>query len=112
MFLIFWDLSHFFFTAPTSYDEKASKKALKEATADIMNKVIELVNATDDFTVENLQTNIKGWITDNEIGFGKVMMPLRLALVGALQGPDVFDIIFMIGKAETVNRIENLIKAI
>ncbi|WP_179349420.1 glutamate--tRNA ligase [Winogradskyella pacifica] len=106
----FWDLSHFFFTAPTSYDEKASKKALKEDTADIMNSVIERVNATDDFAVENLQTNIKGWITDNEISFGKVMMPLRLALVGALQGPDVFDIMYMIGKTETVKRIENLIK--
>ncbi|WP_179333975.1 glutamate--tRNA ligase [Winogradskyella costae] len=106
----FWDLSHFFFTAPTSYDEKASKKALKEDTTDIMKSVIERVNATDDFTVENLQTNIKGWITDNEISFGKVMMPLRLALVGALQGPDVFDIMYMIGKTETVKRIENLIK--
>ncbi len=108
----FWELSHFFFTAPTSYDEKASKKAIKEGASEVLKKVIELVNATDDFTVENLQTNIKGWITDNEIGFGKVMMPLRLALVGALQGPDVFDIIFMIGKAETVKRIENLIHQI
>eukprot|EP01093_Parvamoeba_rugata_P006151 TRINITY_DN19515_c0_g1_i1.p1 TRINITY_DN19515_c0_g1~~TRINITY_DN19515_c0_g1_i1.p1 ORF type:complete len:153 (+),score=42.14 TRINITY_DN19515_c0_g1_i1:346-804(+) len=108
----FWDLSHFFFTAPTAYDEKASKKALKEGTADIMTKVIELVNVTEDFTVENLQTNIKGWITDNDIGFGKVMMPLRLALVGALQGPDVFDIMYLIGKAETVKRIEALVESI
>ena len=108
----FWDLSHFFFVAPTSFDEKASKKALKEDTGEILNKVIALVNATDDFTVENLQTNIKGWITDNDISFGKVMMPLRLALVGALQGPDVFDIMFMIGKAETVNRVEALVKNI
>jgi len=108
----FWDLSHFFFTSPISYDEKASKKALKEGTADILNKVAELINATDDFTVENLQTNIKGWITGNEIGFGKVMMPLRLALVGALQGPDVFDIMFMIGKSETVKRINALVKGI
>ncbi|WP_339753615.1 glutamate--tRNA ligase [uncultured Winogradskyella sp.] len=108
----FWDLGHFFFVTPTSYDEKASKKALKEDTDNILNKVIKLVNATDDFMVKNLQTNIKGWITDNEIGFGKVMMPLRLALVGALQGPDVFDIMFIIGKAETVKRIEALVKSI
>ena len=106
----FWGLSHFFFVTPTSYDEKASKKALKEDTDAVLNKVIELVNDTDEFTVENLQDNIKGWITNNEIGFGKVMMPLRLALVGALQGPDVFDIMFMIGKTETVQRIEALIK--
>lgn len=108
----FWELSHFFFVSPTDYDEKASKKALKEGTDEILNKVIELVNSTEDYTIENLQTNIKGWITDNEIGFGKVMMPLRLALVGALQGPDVFDIMYMIGKAETVKRIEALVKSI
>ena len=40
------------------------------------------------------------------------MMPLRLALVGELQGPDVFDIMFMIGKAESINRINNLNKTI
>ncbi|WP_298755499.1 glutamate--tRNA ligase [uncultured Psychroserpens sp.] len=105
----FWDLSHFFFVAPSVYDEKASKKAIKEGTTTILNTVKELVDSVDDFTVENLQNSIKGWITSNDIGFGKVMMPLRLALVGALQGPDVFDIIYMIGKAETLKRIDNLI---
>ena len=105
----FWDLSHFFFKAPTSYDEKASKKAFKEGTKDILEQVISIVNNIDDFSVENLQTEIKSWITSNEIGFGKVMMPLRLALVGALQGPDVFDIMYMIGKDETVRRVENVI---
>ena len=105
----FWELSHFFFTAPTSYDEKASKKAFKENTAEIMTSVISIINTIEDFTVDNLQTEIKGWITKNEIGFGQVMMPLRLALVGALQGPDVFDIMYMIGKDETVRRVENVI---
>jgi len=105
----FWNLSHFFFTAPTSYDEKASKKAFKEGTKELMSKLVEIINNVEDFSVETLQTDIKGWITSNEISFGKVMMPLRLALVGALQGPDVFDIMFMIGKAETVNRIEKII---
>ncbi|WP_033959509.1 glutamate--tRNA ligase [Psychroserpens jangbogonensis] len=108
----FWDLSHFFFVAPISYDEKASKKALKEDTAEILTTVKDLIDSLEDFTVENLQNTIKGWITSNEIGFGKVMMPLRLALVGALQGPDVFDIIFMIGKTETLNRIDAIIKSI
>lgn len=106
----FWELSHYFFVAPTSYDEKASKKAFKEGTKDILEHVASIVKDIEDFSVENLQTQIKGWITDNEIGFGKVMMPLRLALVGALQGPDVFDIMFMIGKAENVNRINSAIK--
>ncbi|WP_298340759.1 glutamate--tRNA ligase [uncultured Algibacter sp.] len=106
----FWDLSHFFFIAPTSYDEKASKKAFKEGTKAILSEVVSIVNSIENFSVENLQTEIKGWITSNEIGFGKVMMPLRLALVGALQGPDVFDIMFMIGKDETVRRVEMIME--
>ncbi len=40
------------------------------------------------------------------------MMPLRLALVGALQGPDVFEIMFLIGKNETVKRIDALVNNI
>ncbi len=107
----FWDLSHFFFVAPSSYDEKAAKKAIKDDTEALMHKVIEIVTTTREFTVDNLQAKLKGWITDENIGFGKVMMPLRLALVGALQGPDVFNIMFMIGKVETVKRIEALVKS-
>ncbi|MCL6293449.1 glutamate--tRNA ligase [Jejuia spongiicola] len=105
----FWELSHFFFTPPTSYDEKASKKAFKDGTKELMTELISIINNIEVFTVENLQTNIKGWITSNEIGFGKVMMPLRLALVGALKGPDVFDIMFLIGKNESVKRLEKMV---
>lgn len=105
----FWDLSFFFFQAPKTYDEKASKKAFKEGTGELMTEIINIISATENFTTEVLQEKIKGWITSNEIGFGKIMMPLRLALVGALQGPDVFDIMFMVGQTETVKRIKNMV---
>ncbi len=105
----FWELGNYFFVSPTSYDEKALKKAWKEDTAEIIEKLIQLVSETSDYTKENVQDNIKGWITSNEIGFGKVMQPFRLALVGSLQGPDVFDISAYIGKEETVKRLQSLL---
>jgi glutamyl-tRNA synthetase len=108
----FWDLTHYFFVTPMAYDEKASKKALKEDTKAILIEVKVLINAISDFTVESLHEKIKSWITTNNIGFGKVMMPLRLALVGDLQGPDVFEIMFLIGKVETIKRIDNLLSTI
>ena len=108
----FWDLSHFFFEAPKIYDEKASKKAFKDDTKELMAELISIVNSIEEFSIESLQTKIKSWITSNEIGFGKVMMPLRLGLVGDLKGPEVFDIMFMIGKSETISRIEKAIKKI
>ena len=53
--------------------------------------------------------HLKIWITSEEIGFGKVMQPLRLSLVGALQGPNLFDIMGLIGKDETISSIKNAI---
>jgi len=105
----FWELSNFFFVAPKTYDEKASKKAVKEDTKSLMQELITVVEVSDDTSKDALQDAVKGWITSNEIGFGKIMMPLRLALVGELKDPDVFDIMFMIGKAESIKRINNLI---
>ncbi|WP_445456308.1 glutamate--tRNA ligase [Flavobacterium sp. HNIBRBA15423] len=100
-----YDLSDYFFEAPTSYDEKASKN-WKEETPELMQKVIVELNKIDNFTSANIETLLKEWMTANEIGMGKVMQPLRLSLVGALKGPHLFDIIEMIGKVETVKRIE------
>ncbi|MEM1002896.1 MAG: glutamate--tRNA ligase, partial [Bacteroidota bacterium] len=105
----FWELSSFFFEAPTAYNPKALKKAFKEETPEILQQVINIITRTREFTAQNLEAKIKGWITEQDIGFGKVMMPLRLALVGDLKGPDVFDIMFMIGKNECVKRIDNFL---
>ncbi|MDC7994984.1 glutamate--tRNA ligase [Altibacter sp. HG106] len=105
----FWEQGYFFFLAPDTYDEKALKKAWKEDTASLLEKVITLVEGTTPFTAASVSDAIKGWIVDNEIGFGKVMMPLRLSLVGAMQGPDVFEIVSLLGKGETTARMRRFI---
>lgn len=106
----FWELSNFFFKAPALYDEKASKKNWKEETSELMTELISVFESIEDFSSTNTETVIKEWITNKEIGFGKVMQPLRLSLVGKLAGPHLFDIIAMIGKEETIKRIENAIE--
>lgn len=103
-----YDLSDYFFEAPISYDEKASKN-WNSATPELMQKVIVELNKIEDFTSINIETLLKEWMTQNGIGMGKVMQPLRLSLVGALKGPHLFDIIEMIGKEETIKRIEKAI---
>ncbi len=108
----FWDQGYFFFMAPTSYDPKDSKKAWKQGTAELMNELKEFLSSTEDFTSDNLQESVKGWIKQKEIGFGKVMMPLRLALVGGLQGPDLYKIAEFVGKEETLNRIQKAIETL
>ncbi len=105
----FWDLSNFFFETPSEYDAKASKKSWKEGTAELMKELSEVIEGVSEFSSVNIETIVKEWITSKEIGFGKVMQPLRLSLVGAMKGPHLYDIIEFIGKKETLNRIEKAI---
>ena len=101
----FWDLSEFFFMAPTLYDEKASKNWKVETPA-LMQELITVIKEITNFSSMNIETIVKEWMTKNEIGMGKVMQPFRLSLVGALKGPHLFDIVELIGKEETIKRIE------
>lgn len=107
----FWDLTDFFFQAPTSYDEKASKN-WKEETPALMQELISVLENIEDFSSANIETIVKDWLTKNEIGMGKVMQPFRLSLVGALKGPHLFDIVEIIGKEETISRIHKAIETL
>lgn len=107
-----WELSAFFFEAPTTYEEKAHKKIMSEETCQIMTSLTEHLKSVSEESAESIQNEVKAWVTDQGIGFGKVMQPLRLALVGAMQGPDVFEIIYMIGITESIKRIQNLVQSL
>jgi glutamyl-tRNA synthetase len=107
----FWDLSVFFFEGPNSYDEKASKN-WKEETPTLMLQLITVLEGITDFNSINVENIVKDWMTKNEIGMGKIMQPFRLSLVGALKGPHLFDIVEVIGKDETISRIQKAVATI
>ena len=104
----FWDHGHFFFKHPEEYDPKAIKKNWKKDTPGIMKELITVLSNIEitEFTTENTEEKVKQWINDKELGMGKVMNPFRLSVVGALKGPHLFDIIALLGKEETLQRID------
>ena len=105
-----WEQGRFFFERPEEYDEKAVKKVWKEDTGSIMTSLSKIISETEDFTTEQLSANVKEWIQTQGLGFGKVMQPLRLSLVGSMSGPDVFEIAATIGQAKTLERIRYAIE--
>ena len=108
----FWVLSEYFFESPANFDEKAVRKQWKEDTPQIMNGLIGVLENIEDFSSENVETLVKEWINENELSFGKVMPPLRLVVVGAMKGPHLFDILGMIGKTESISRIQKAVSII
>ncbi|KUG10080.1 glutamate--tRNA ligase [Elizabethkingia sp. HvH-WGS333] len=101
----------FFFHAPESFDEKASKKAWSPETAVLMQELIGAISSVD-FKADTIKESIHHLAEAKGLGMGKVMMPLRLSLVGELKGPDVPDLMEMIGKEETISRITKAIETL
>lgn len=98
----------FFFEAPQEYEEKAVKKAWNEAAVELMKGFSEELEKTE-FEAVALKQLIHDFAESKTVGMGKVMMPLRLALVGELKGPDVPDIMQILGKEETIARLRNAV---
>lgn len=107
-----WDQTRFFFVAPTAYAEKDVKKRWSEDTPRIMNELIELLRGIEDFTSKPSEDIVIGWITEKGYHMGNVMNAFRLAVVGECKGPHMFDITELLGKDETIARIEQAVKTI
>ncbi len=101
-----WDQSSFFFVTPESYDEKTVRKRWKQDSNEHMQQLTELLKQTDDFSSANLEPLVKEWIQTNELHMGNIMNAFRLAVVGESKGPHMFNIAELIGKEETINRME------
>jgi glutamyl-tRNA synthetase len=102
----FWDQSFYFFQAPKEFDAKTVKKFWKADTSQILDELKILLKNMEPFTEENTEKVVKEWIQEKGFNFGQVMNPFRLSLVGASQGPHLFQITDMLGKDETLKRIE------
>ncbi len=101
-----WDHAWFFFREPDSYDPRMIEKAWHEDTPQIIEVVRNTLQVSEHFTARELEQMIKAYIENHNLGMGKVMTPLRLLLVGSGTGPHLFDIMEVLGKEETVRRIQ------
>ncbi|MDM8161254.1 glutamate--tRNA ligase [Labilibaculum sp. K2S] len=101
-----WEHVNYFFEAPVEFDAKTVKKGWKEDTPALVEELKGILEGIEDFSSANSEEIVKEWITAKEIGFGKVMNPFRLAMVGAGKGPHMFDIIEILGKKETIARLD------
>jgi glutamyl-tRNA synthetase len=101
-----WDETDFFFKAPEKYDQEVIKKRWKEESPKLLSELRNLLENIKDFSPQSTEKIVKAWIEERGYNPGSVMNALRLVVVGASRGPHMFDIIFWIGKEDTLNRID------
>jgi len=107
-----WDQSFFFFIPPREYDPAVVKKVWKEDSARILNEIKDLLFRLDSFLPEEIEKAIKDYSEKTQTGLGKIMNPLRLVLVGGSYGPHLNEILSVLGKNETLARIDKGIAAL
>lgn len=100
----------FFFLAPASYDEKTVAKRWKEETPKQLRDLIALLEGLEDsLPSHETETAVKSWIEAEGYNLGGVMNCFRLAIVGESKGPHMFDITALLGKTETIERLNRAI---
>ncbi len=99
-------------TTPSSYDEKAVKKAFKGDAIKILNAFGAKITATKELHLpSDYHTLMEQVVSEMEIGFGKIGQPLRVALLGKMSGPGLDSVMAILGRDETMIRIANAISA-
>ena len=107
-----WEEGKYYFLSPTSYDEKTIRKKWKEDTpkyvSELKNRLAELA----DFSSESIEIEFKKYLEENELGMGKLLPAFRVCLTGLGMGPSLFDIASLLGKEETIKRMETALEKI
>jgi len=96
---------------PTSYDAKAVKKAFKGNAIEVLNAFGAKLTSSEAHLPSDYHALMEEVVTEMEIGFGKIGMPLRVALLGKMGGPNIDVIMAVLGKEETMLRIAQAITA-
>ena len=107
-----WLEGAYYFAAPTTYDEKTIRKKWKEETPRLLSELKIRLENISDFSSVNIEIEFKKYLDDNDLGMGRLLPAFRLALTGLGMGPSLFDIASLLGKNETIKRMEVALKII
>ncbi|MGE5518615.1 MAG: glutamate--tRNA ligase, partial [Candidatus Dadabacteria bacterium] len=106
----FWEHSSFFFRSPVDIDFTPVKAKWNAQKKEYFHHLSKSLLSITDWKAHSLETLFKQLAEQAGIKAGELQLPLRLMLVGGKFGPPVFEIAEVLGKEETVNRIESALR--
>ena len=101
--------AHFLFKKrPLDFDEKA-RTLLDGDALTLLEKATDALGETSEWSIPAIEEKIRGVAEDAGLGLGKVAQPLRAALTGRTTSPGIFDVLFLLGKDESLARLSDAI---
>jgi glutamyl-tRNA synthetase len=102
----------YLFENPAEFDKKTVNKKWKEEAEELMKEWSQELAAIESFDAANIEISFKSFLEKKEMGIGKVLPLIRLVLTGKGMGPSMFEIAALIGKEESLSRMEKNIPSI
>ncbi len=102
----------YFYERPTAYDESVIKKRWKDDSKELLLEYVSRLKEIENPQKEDYEKILVAIAEEREIGKGRLIHPLRLAVSGVGIGPGVYDLLFILGKDEVINRIETALTKI
>jgi glutamyl-tRNA synthetase len=88
--------------------DAGAQSLLDHAATALLTKVADRFGAVDEWTLESVEAAVRAVAEDVGLGLGKVAQPLRAALTGRTTSPGIFDVIFLLGRDETLGRLADI----
>jgi len=107
-----WVEGKYYFIPPTSYDEKTIRKKWKEDTPNFLSELKDKLAELSDFSSINIEKVFKTYLEEKELGMGRLLPSFRVSLTGLGMGPSIFEIASLLGKEETIKRMETALSTI
>jgi glutamyl-tRNA synthetase len=99
------------YEGPIEYQEDAVEKWLQGETMNHLRRLKVQLEGASEFSQEVIKSTVKQFCTEQEIKLGQLAQPLRIALTGGTESPSVFDILALLGKEESIKRIDKLLES-
>jgi len=96
----------FYFINDIKYDEKAKEKLFTPSIKPVLEKLIEMIEKTEDFSHTSIEGIFNKLVEESKIKLGNIAQPVRLALTGKTVSPGIFEVILVLGKKSVIERLK------
>lgn len=100
------EMMDFYFREPPVMQDKARGKFLKPEAEETLRGLRDLLAGADGFDRGSLESRVKAWLEERGISLKKVAQPARVALTGKAESPGLFEVMEVLGRDKTLERLE------
>ena len=101
--------SEYYFSAPEEYDQETAKTIWKDETGTILGSLRSKLDELSSWNAAAIETEFKTLMNKNDLGFTKIIKPVRFAICGTVNGPAIYAVMDLLGRDSCMHRLDRAV---